>query len=135
VAAEYFGDMPWVDKQRGRGGGSSCKGRFEPPIPFPVRKFWSRLMFGRPDSSRATISPSTTVSSGSSPRASTRYGYCRLKDLRRRENRLTPRLDDGDSAIAIEFDFVDPSRPVEQLCDGRTIHRLNEFSFSLWKGC
>src|SRR5438094_9632838 len=40
-----------------------------------LRKFWRRLKCGRPDSSRATISPSTTVPSGSSASASTMYGY------------------------------------------------------------
>jgi len=32
----------------------------------------------------------------------------------------------GDSAVAIELDFVEPFRPVRQLCDGRAIHRFDE---------
>ena len=37
---------------------------------------------------------------------------------------------DGDSAIAVEFDFVEPTRPVRQLCDGGAVHRFDEVGFS-----
>jgi hypothetical protein len=44
-----------------------------------------KLKFGRPASSSATISPSTTVFSGRSRSTSKTAGYCRLKDFRLQE--------------------------------------------------
>src|SRR5580700_7710521 len=46
-------------------------------------------MFGRPESSSATISPSTAVSFGRSCRALTMCGYCLLKLLHFLEKRLS----------------------------------------------
>lgn len=50
-----------------------------------LRKFWSRLKSGRPDSSKATTSSSMMVFSGRSLKASTIRGNCLLKDLLCRE--------------------------------------------------
>jgi len=37
---------------------------------------------------------------------------------------------DRDSGVAVEFDFEEPSRPVDQLWGGRTVHRFDEVGFS-----
>jgi hypothetical protein len=50
-----------------------------------MEPFWSALKDGRPDSSSATTSPSSTVSSGIDPSAFTRPGYLALKSLSLRE--------------------------------------------------
>ncbi len=41
---------------------------------------------------------------------------------------------DGDSAVAVEFNFVEPSRPVEQLWDWSAVHWFDELSLSLGQG-
>jgi hypothetical protein len=38
-----------------------------------------------------------------------------------------------DSAIAVEFNFIEPSRPVDQLWDGSAVHWFDEVSFSYWQ--
>ena len=40
---------------------------------------------------------------------------------------------DGDSAVTIEFDFVEPSRSVDQLWDGSAVHWFDEVGLSFGK--
>jgi hypothetical protein len=64
---------------------------------------------GRPDSFNATTSPSMTVLSGRSARASKAREYCLLKDFRRLEKRFS--VPDDFAAMArypSSFDLVHP---------------------------
>lgn len=86
------------------------------------------LKDGRPVSSSATISPSTTVSSADSrvllPWTGTRT---RNRSLAGYEPNAALALD-PERSIAIELDLVFPIRPLRQLRYSQALHRLDEAS-------
>ena len=40
---------------------------------------------------------------------------------------------DRHSAVAVEFNFVEPSRPVDQLWDGSAVHWFDELGCPFWQ--
>jgi hypothetical protein len=81
----------------------------------PEPWFCSVLNAGRPDASRARSSPSITVSSGRAKSAFAISGNRPVKSLSSRERRETfPPCLNGDHAVAVEFQLVDPVRPFRQ---------------------
>jgi hypothetical protein len=91
---------------------------------------WRKLKFGRPASSSATISASTTVSWGRSRRASKTCWYSRLKDLRLLEYRLSFPFVLIASARYPSSLIVHPLRTAWQFGDRETLHRFHEASFA-----
>src|SRR5215472_27028 len=94
-----------------------------------ARWCWRRLKSGRPDSSNATTSPSTTVLSGRSARASKSREYWLLKEFRRLENRLS--LPPDFTAMArypSNLTSNNQSGPVGSVGTARHSHGLSEGS-------
>jgi hypothetical protein len=98
-------------------------------------KCWRRWKSGRPESSRATTSPSTTVSGG---RPLKGFGdvwvsFVEILAVTRVQNGVAAGLD-SDGAIAVQLDFVGPIRALGQRRNQGAFHRLDKFSSRLWDG-